>query len=372
MSYGGADPYPHTDDVYRNVTIAPPPAENCYLEPDQDLHSMPVPPTDPYPNLKSFTYDGLFYHEPDDFIRGTSTGGGTAAELFNVPIATHGYLDNIGALSATKSYNSNQPQCEKFTNAHHPPNLPSDNFFKLHKTTFHVTNTTPFQLGNHLLKFFSGESHSPVSSSIIKVNHKKFSIKADDFIGSWKCTLKVRVYQEECAKYAIEFQRRSGDCVAFNKVYQQAAKFFQLHFATKVDFAEGTPEEFPKKQFKNEIQHLPPLIDMAGRVDQPSLQAEAAMALAHIAMQDELATSLCTLETFGVSKMLMHTDCIDIGYPIACMLSSLAQLPEAVPWFQKDDVLLQIIQKKMESQATSALVRQQLAQVWCIPGAAGS
>mmetsp|Transcript_75814 Transcript_75814/g.214350 ORF Transcript_75814/g.214350 Transcript_75814/m.214350 type:complete len:396 (+) Transcript_75814:87-1274(+) len=380
LPYGDGDPYRQVDDVYRGISMAPLPPGDCESGTDFVLGGMSLMPPEPHSTFKGFTDVDACYHEPDNFLKGICMGGGPDDEL-PMALPMPSCLDGFGAfdipakglwmLDAANDHctDAPPPSFEQFTESHHPPNLPTDNFFKLQTTTIHLATTAPFQLGNRLLEFFGGESALAVKSSIVKVRHEKFAIKADVFHGGFKCTVKARVYQEECAKYAIELQKRSGDCVAFNKTYQSAARYLESHFpADETNVVSELPrlevEGLPQQEGENGTQSFRPFLDMADLDDQPALQAEAAVALAGAAMQDHLVASLYTDEVLETLKKLLNADCIDICYPGACMLSSLARHPEAVPRVQQNEALVQIIHKKMESQATSALVQNELAHTW--------
>eukprot|EP00747_Dinoflagellata_sp_TGD_P185253 gnl/TRDRNA2_/TRDRNA2_41698_c0_seq1.p1 gnl/TRDRNA2_/TRDRNA2_41698_c0~~gnl/TRDRNA2_/TRDRNA2_41698_c0_seq1.p1 ORF type:complete len:659 (+),score=115.33 gnl/TRDRNA2_/TRDRNA2_41698_c0_seq1:64-2040(+) len=106
-----------------------------------------------------------------------------------------------------------------FEECHVPPRRPQDGLFKLEPTTFHVSANSPLEVGNHLLFFLA----TVVGASVRKVDRQKFTIKADVDGAKGTCTLKVRVYAED-GGYAVEFQRRNGDSMALNLVYQQALK----------------------------------------------------------------------------------------------------------------------------------------------------
>jgi len=66
-----------------------------------------------------------------------------------------------------------------------------------------------------------------------KAGKTKYSLKVLIFVQSNWCQAKIRIYEESKAKdnalpvYLIEFQRRSGDSLAFRSVYRTAETYLQ-------------------------------------------------------------------------------------------------------------------------------------------------
>merc|ERR1719335_1262705 len=107
-------------------------------------------------------------------------------------------------------------ELERFQPSHVPPAPPASQHFSLQLTTLFVESIAPHQIGNSLLDFLD----SQVVASISKVRPRKFSLRADVLEVGILCSLKVRVYQVSGApvRYAIEFQRRSGCALTFQRV----------------------------------------------------------------------------------------------------------------------------------------------------------
>merc|ERR1719277_1213932 len=76
---------------------------------------------------------------------------------------------------------------------------------------------------NRLLEYLQSE----FALEILKFRSKKFSIKTNVFVNSAMCTLKARAYQRPQGEIALEFQRRSGDTVAFSGIYRKASNYLQ-------------------------------------------------------------------------------------------------------------------------------------------------
>lgn len=234
----------------------------------------------------------------------------------------------------------------------------------------YACSSRPHEIGNTLLEFLA----TRVNSHILKVDRCKFAIKAEVLVGNLMCQMKIRVYDEGKNTYAIEFQRRGGDTLAFNSAYQQAAQFILPQF-TEMDTT-GIPEAgamFPPlpQPLKNSAADdeaadlqggFQPLLDLAGQVELPELQAESASGLADIAKDDQQARWLCTTDAFRGFKRLLASDRLDVSYSTACLLQSLAKCQEAPPCFAADDMLSMIL-RKVRSEETSTLVQQKLVQV---------
>lgn len=332
------DFYRETEHVTRGVTLAQPAGEG--------------------PGLSSAFTDfshGGFY---DDDVKGMPMVSGSSG--LDLPNWLSGGKLHGDIGEKIRCLGSGPP---KFEEGDCPPSMPTDSYFKLEVTTVHVESVLAFQIGNELLEFLA----SKVISSVTKVNRKKFSIKADVFVESVMCTLKIRTYQQDGNKYAVEFQRRSGDCVTFNNAFQQALKFLKSRFPiASSSEQESRPDAFlmpPAPALRGDKAGFLPLLDMAGLVEFPGLQAECASALAqHMAQDGPLAASLCTERAFEEFKKLLQRDETDVAYPTARMLSLLVQLPEATHFFLETG-LLPLIVEKVRSKTTSSLVQQELLQV---------
>uniref|UniRef100_A0A7S1KYL1 Uncharacterized protein n=1 Tax=Alexandrium catenella TaxID=2925 RepID=A0A7S1KYL1_ALECA len=337
-----------TGDFYREP-------DNVYRGLSMSEASLEAPRLSPF---KGFT-ESDFYCEPDDILKGMSMAAEAPASRLGGSLDIYkGFSKSSQCPSKTSTVS---PGNERFTEADAPPDAPADPFFKLEVTTVHISSRTPSEIGNNLLDFLN----TRVVSSIAKVNRRKFTVKADVFVEASACALKARAYREDQGTYAVEFQRRSGDAVAFNRVFQQAANFLSPRFVPVKSTFEATPdfdcEELLRLSMTESKGELAPLLDMAGLLDLPSLQAECAAALAEMAQDTHLASRLCTRRTFEDFKKLLQADQTDVAYPTARMLLYLAQCPEAVPCFADRGVLSMMLDK-VRSKATSALVQQQLAQ----------
>jgi len=255
----------------------------------------------------------------------------------------------------------------RFQKGDSPPPAPTDSFFKFEVTTLYATSHEPFEIGNNLLDFLSGQ----VVSTLTKVRRPKFSIKADVFADGMMCTLKIRVYGQNPGQFAIEFQRRTGDTLSFNGTFQKAAAFLesQPHLSLQSNEAPAPvlsfmPPELPAglaEQSVDEVD-LQPLLDMTSLVSSPWLQAEAATALSKLAAEGKAA--MRTDRVFQGIGELMQSSSTDVAHPTACLVSHLAEQGETATLFASHGLLQKMIDK-VHSPQTNVPIRRQFAQALC-------
>lgn len=250
----------------------------------------------------------------------------------------------------------------RFEHFEKPPNTPADLHFKLSATTF-LCRCSPTECMNCLLDFFETE----VISSVSKVSKKKFSVKVDILDKALMCSLKLRMYRQQTGELAVEFQKRSGDTIAFHEVYKKAClKLEQPSTRTEI-FADMTP---PSGQLKgpSSAGELSPLLDMLSLFDSPELQAEAAACLANIASGSQAsAIVMCSVHLFDYLPKLLQIHRIDVAYPVACLLSSLADCTAAKSLFV-DYGLVSAMEEQIQSVQKMPLVKMQLGaavSAWC-------
>mmetsp|Transcript_84565 Transcript_84565/g.217876 ORF Transcript_84565/g.217876 Transcript_84565/m.217876 type:complete len:466 (-) Transcript_84565:139-1536(-) len=342
--------------------------------------------------------DGDFYREPDDLLKGVTTGSmsaymggmdaGLGSDLYQGfspdgfyegfsdmkslgKGCSYNYEDGIGGCQLPSVMDPKTKRAPSFKEGDVPPPKPVDEFFKLETTTLTVRSDRPFEIGNCLEDFLA----TKVTSSVSKVSTTKFSIKADVFGSSvygcsGMCTLKVRVYGTDADVYAVEFQRRSGDCLTFNNSYQQAVVHLKGVFAQPSSFLQMQAVDAQLPQLRMpalsgcslDQAEVAPLLDMASLTELPSVQAECATALSDLAQDFESAQNLCSMKAFDNIKKLLQTDQLDVAYPTSRLLLFLAQCPEAAPFFA-DGGLLPLMLEKVRSKSTGELVQHKLAQV---------
>lgn len=326
-----------------------------YRDPDDVTRGLSINPAEA-PHFVDF------YREPDELYKGASLGA--AGSKLGLPFLEGdpkaAAFDNLLSTEYLKDAMTNKKRFEK-TNK--PPPLPTDTFFSLELTTLHAAGE-PDVIGNHLLDFLCKE----VVSSITKVNQKKFSIKADVFVDNVMCTLKIRLYDFcDPRGFAVEFQRRSGNAVTYNVVFQKACQYLKA-VNQKGMMVTGGLEASPTiamplpplpMEFVTHEVDLAPLFDMAGMVDIPTLQAEAASSLAKAAEDRLLDPHLCKGETFLAIQNLWQAQELEVAFPTSRLVGHLAEKDEAAQFFDAN-VLAQIIDRVRRN--PEVLVQQELAK----------
>jgi hypothetical protein len=214
---------------------------------------------------------------------------------------------------------------DSFATTDTPPEVPSDPFFRLEKTTLHISSKVPSDIGNRLLHFLRAE----VVSSVTKVSREKFAIKADVFIGAAMSNLKIRVYSEGCGTYAVEFQRRRGDGQSFDSAYRQATAYLESRFgalqgvAPKAAVAGLRPPSLPRAEGGAE---LAPLLDLLA-CPEPVLQAEALGSLAELVREDtQAAFALRTTNAFEDLERLVESQDPAVLYPASRLFALLQEV----------------------------------------------
>mmetsp|Transcript_94486 Transcript_94486/g.282084 ORF Transcript_94486/g.282084 Transcript_94486/m.282084 type:complete len:231 (-) Transcript_94486:17-709(-) len=149
---------------------------------------------------------------------------------------------------------------ERFTTAYAPPRMPAGYFCTLAATTLRVLGAAPSEIGNILLDFLETKA----SARISKINYAKFTIKADVSGYTGACCAKVRIYQQEDGTCFVEFQRRSGDCICFSHLYQQAARYLQLRSLEVANAPRVERESASLLRGEGFKHHTAPLADLPG------------------------------------------------------------------------------------------------------------
>lgn len=322
-----------------------------------------------------------FYLEPDTVTRGLTLAGvdvpppdssfkGLAdVDYYREPVPVSKALasclnpDNVeysGLACSAPDYST-----ARFSEANCPPCAPADVFFKFTLTTLLILSHMPHEIGNHLLDFFTQQ----VVSTLTKVNRVKFSFKADVFENYAMCTMKVRVFQER-EHFAIEFQRRKGDAIAFNNVFKQACRYLKSipfsivpNAGEEPKMASFAPPPLPGQQVSSVDEAaavLAPLLDIAKLTTAPRLQAEAAAGLATMAEDETLARQMCKEHIFKDVKMLFYASAPEVDYPTARLTRLLAQQQEAATHFAHQS-FLPLMVEKVRSVTTCAKAREELA-----------
>jgi len=391
---GDSDFYREPDDVTRGVSMAMGShggmldhawkgAGDFYCSPE-DPHRGVSMASNPLGLGGGDIYGDFDFTEPDQLLKSSPVGmGGFGSSIYPPGFDGGKSMDSIYAPGVDfqdplgKSFESGIQgkynilnDTERFPEMQRPPPLPTDPFFSLEEAnTLRLTLSRKFEpskIGNDLLDFLENS----VSAAILKVRPMKFAVKANVFVDNRMCTVKARVYHTGGSEYALEMQRRSGDGVAFDVAFKKAAKYFdeRLYFgstppaAVAAAAAAAAPVKPPAAPL--DIGDSQPMLDMAGMEELPSMQAEAAAALADfvVAQPSAAAAALCCREAFDRIRRLLQCDKQDVVYPTAQLLSQLAKMSEAGP-FITEDTFSQLIVEKVCSKESSLLVKTEFTKV---------
>lgn len=349
---------------------------------------------------------------------------GLLAEKFEESPALSPVSELASAASALSDGWKFVSPCEFFEPQDPVPNLPTDKHFMLSVNHVRVRTNRPHEIGICLLRFFQSArcdcdilkpelQEGDCCRPTLRAGKTKYSMKALVFVQSTACILKVKVFktpEEEgvdgTTEYAVEFQRRNGDCVVFNKTYLSAVesllRYSEEQPAAFAVVRESLPESLqrlgaaaapsmgvdhpsedapppppsPGRLYSSglgavDAEQLAPLLDLARAFKQPSLQAEGAGALAELAARD--ARGVWTHEVQGTLEALLEVDDATVAYPTAKALRLFVESPSV-----KVDArhfactrLSQLLQRQAES-TKSGLVRRELKRVVdsCCPEAA--
>jgi len=252
----------------------------------------------------------------------------------------------------------NVPLARNFARYDSPPCLPTDACFALEATTLQVGAWQPFGLGNALLDFL----HREVVVLCMKVNNRKFTIKAEIFCGSSTINVKLRTYEVTAGTYAVEVQRRQGDSVVFMDLFRKLARFLQRDPCCHSVTTEILPELAVCPQpvaAPVSAEDLWPLIDMAlrGEAMSEEFRAELASAFARAAQDGQIAVFLASRSALAAVASLLRAPRQDVSLPAAEAMRGLLRrrAPEALP------AIMEVIHDTLRAASTGSAVRQQLA-----------
>lgn len=231
--------------------------------------------------------------------------------------------------------------------------VPRDSFFKLEMTSFTAQARSASLLGNRMICFLNSEADGVIR----KVDRSKFSIRAEVCLDGLSCETKVRIYRQSCGIYIVEMQRRSGDGIAFNRLYRWAS-----HYVSGGTGQQKALEEFhkvPSLSHGNKEASLATLLDLA-KTSNKQLQTEAAQGLLQAAQDENLSGQLCTTQALPALQNLLQSDSFGIAEPLAHVLCVLSFLPEAQDMFTARHVL-RVMVDMIWSKRIGKLVSERLA-----------
>jgi len=175
------------------------------------------------PSHDQFRLKGDFYREPDNLYH-----SGCFSDVSNDEAFAAAWTGHVASMKTTCSNDWLLPHAvlysKRFEATKVPPMAPSDVFFRFQPTTCWLRGVAAPDIGNKLLDFLV----STVALTITKVNHAKFTIKANVYMDGCECAVKLRMYSDNAHRaLALEFQRRSGCGLVFKKFYQLARSYLE-------------------------------------------------------------------------------------------------------------------------------------------------
>lgn len=230
---------------------------------------------------------GDFYFEDGDVVRGIS-----------LPFKAVG-----DAVEFNDVFDAGKLGKSSFKDTDVAPALTEEMTSCLAKTQLLLSGYSAVTVGNSMLKFLS----EAVSSCIRKINPKKFTIRTGVVLDGYFCEIKICIYQEG-PSILVEFQRQSGDVVAFMKFYHQASAYLlgTSHSEPRVD-ARKLPE-IPCTADLPPGQAIAPLLDIANSSQDVKLLSEVASVLATMSKDSQLAAHLRMPCDFSVLQHLRQVD----------------------------------------------------------------
>lgn len=234
--------------------------------------------------------DGDFYPESDDVVRGL-----TFTCRDDIGLDTDNESDN-GKIVAQEKSPVSPYLIRRFRAIDIAPFFSDKIDRHFAATVLRLDQGSPVTVGNHMLKFFE-----QVVNARMQVNHKKFTMRAETSSQGYHCDVKVRLYQNGSG-CVVEFQRRSGDIVAFNRLYRQAVVYLQTSADLQATCTSVVEDkcliDFPEMVVSQPPHRLAPLLDLVE--SHPNLFAEVTAALVVMAEDPLVEAELrmpCALST---------------------------------------------------------------------------
>jgi len=192
---------------------------------------------------------------------------------------------------------------------------------------------------------------------------------------------KLRIYRQGLGQqHVVEMQRRSGDSLAFQRLFRWASD--HISSCTNSQFVDQfvepnlssganiEPPSFLRAPFPDHVADsnasVAPLLDLLeSSGDNQGLQAEAVEGLLLAAQeQPHLAVHLCTPETFLMFQNLLQMVHFSIAEPLCRLLCCLAMVPDADSQFTDQQMLKSMI-ATVWSHAAGQIASEQMAQAVC-------
>lgn len=261
-------------------------------------------------DFRSFghNFSGDFYFEPESVKRGLTLPFDAVMGFSQ----THtGWILNKSDCIGKSSSPRNQ-----FESSDVPPALLEEMKANLELTTVHLKECSPITVGNKLLAILREE----IDAQVKKVNWERFTIGADVVLEGLACAIKARIYQQDNSTI-LEFNRRSGDTVAFHKFYRKVSGHLQGHSCDHIAWDTASPQEVSHMTPLPPNEAIAPLLDMVAASQHVALLAEVALALSVVARDPTVAAQLRMPCALSALQQLQQVSDFSVAFPTSQMLA---------------------------------------------------
>jgi hypothetical protein len=315
----GSDFYHEEDDTTRGVTLGP-------------ATSWDLPDCGGIPDVD----DALCKHLPGDKTWAMSTRA--ISERNSSPLAmptlerggfgteNMAIMTDRGGIDGPAMMNSGTSAEELNFSTALPSPMP---FGGCAATSVHLERVAPADAMNTLYTFFQTER----AASITKLRLQKCSMIASVVVQDTdllsNCVVKARIYwaDQTGQKLVVEFRRRDGDPLAFQRVFARAAACLRGGSA-----APPLVEEPCSALSDVEIESLQPCVDMLAKAPSQAGQLEAIIALAVLAQKNSkmaVAVSAAVTQLQGLLCALETSPLFNVAYTTSLLTSRL--MSESAP-----------------------------------------
>jgi len=205
---------------------------------------------------------------------------------------------------------------EEFEPTDAAPALSNEAKAYLGATTLQLRECSPVAAGNNLISFLRKMVHAQINN----VSRKKFSIRAQTVLDGFSCQVKAHIYEQDGGSI-VELQRRSGDAVAFNRLFLKLSEYLQAPSCPHVVLDGVASLNVSQMTALPPAEAIAPLLDMATYSHDVHLLAEVASVLAVMAMDPMVAEHLRMPCAASALQQLQHESDFSVAFPTSRMLS---------------------------------------------------
>jgi hypothetical protein len=270
--------------------------------------------------MPSTRSSGDFYREESQGVRGIT-----------MPSTSINFND-LGNPYTDSDFGWGKPSCAKymgspgiasapafrFEDGDEPPELSPQVSAHMEDTRLQVNGFSSREVGNILVAILT----DTIGARVTKLNRSKFTVRAQAFLSGLYCEVKVRVYKQNAARdYAVEFQKRNGDSIAFGLLFQQAKEALHGSGAERTGLSAKARVNIPATVVLPPEHSIAPLLGMAATTQDVNLLAEVALSLAILAQNAQVAAELRMPCAYSVLQELEHINDFRVADPTSRVLS---------------------------------------------------